>query len=113
MFEVMKHPCQNCLYTEDRIVSPERAEGIIRQCNEKSGHFICHVASIRGQDICCHNFYKNMENKKVRLAKAWGLTRFVDMRKFDSRKKSWKELEGDKPRWNSVKQTLQVRLGLD
>lgn len=89
--EVMKYQCSNCLFTKDRVVSEDRANEIIADCTEDpSSHFTCHVASMEGRDVCCHNFYKKQLNVKMRLAKLWGFAVFVDLRGKDAKKKPHK-----------------------
>lgn len=90
----MKHPCHNCLFTKNRIVPEDRANEIIEDCTERSGsHFVCHVSSLDGGDVCCHNFYKKQLNLKVRLAKLWGFAVFVDLRHKDFKKTPYKDLK--------------------
>lgn len=58
MFQVFKSPCQNCLLSKDRIVSPARAKQIIEECKQNETHFICHKSTIKDQgSICCKNFF--------------------------------------------------------
>ncbi len=54
MFKVMARNCDECLMTANRIVSGARAAQIIAETNRKDGHFICHKASLAGEDIACH-----------------------------------------------------------
>lgn len=57
MLQVFETCCKNCLLTENRIVSPERAVAIVSGAVEKGTYFNCHVASIQGKDIVCRRFF--------------------------------------------------------
>jgi len=52
-FKVMKERCDQCLYGSDKIVSNARRSQIIREITRKDCHFICHKASIAGQNVAC------------------------------------------------------------
>lgn len=51
--KVMEKRCDQCLYGPDKIVSNKRRSEIIREITRKDCHFICHKASIAGQDVAC------------------------------------------------------------
>jgi len=53
MFKVCKKRCDQCLFSENRIVSPERAAEVLQECEKKDSHFICH----KYRDVCCKGFY--------------------------------------------------------
>jgi hypothetical protein len=55
--KVYDKPCQNCLFSKDRIVSEKAAKQIIKECIQNETHFICHKATMNGDDICCKTFY--------------------------------------------------------
>jgi hypothetical protein len=65
MFNVYNQPCQNCLFSKDRIVSLERAKTIVAECLEAQTHFICHKSE--DGEVCCHRFYKKFKNKIAKL----------------------------------------------
>ena len=46
--------CDGCLMGPTRIVPPARARQILADLRrEGNGYFICHKATIRGEDVCC------------------------------------------------------------
>lgn len=51
--KVMEECCDQCLYGPNKIVSNARWSQIIREITRKDCHFICHKASIAGQDVAC------------------------------------------------------------
>ena len=52
-FLVRKTPCNNCLLSQNRIVSPARANEVISECLENNTHFVCHLH----ESTCCNSFY--------------------------------------------------------
>ena len=77
--KIYEKPCSNCLLSEDRIVSPKRAKDIIKDCAANQTHFICHKASMNGEDVCCHNFYNKLGHvsKNIQFAKWLGVIKFI------------------------------------
>ena len=69
--KVYSEPCKNCLLSKDRIVSGPRAKQIIKDCAKDRTHFICHKASIEGEDICCKTFFDTLGHlsKNIQFAK--------------------------------------------
>lgn len=51
--KIMEERCDQCLYGPNKIVSNKRRGEIIREITRKDCHFICHKASIAGQDVAC------------------------------------------------------------
>jgi hypothetical protein len=50
--------CDQCLFSRNRIVPRERAAEIVKECKRKKSHFICHKATIDGnEDIMCRGYY--------------------------------------------------------
>jgi hypothetical protein len=77
VLEVYDKPCANCLLTPDRIVSPRRAKQILNETHDSK--FICHKASMAGEEVCCRTFYDTFgeRNLLIRLARMLGRVRFV------------------------------------
>lgn len=69
--KVYDKPCQNCLFSKDRIVSGKAAKQIIKECIQNETHFICHKATMNGEDICCKTFYDKFGNfsRNIQFAK--------------------------------------------
>lgn len=78
MLKVYNKCCQNCLLSEDRIVSDERATNVIKDCIQRQTHFICHKAG--NSDICCSAFYHKYGNgsQMIRIAKRLNAVDFVE-----------------------------------
>ena len=82
MLQVIKSRCQNCLFEKDRIVSPERAKEIIKECISAETHFICHCSTmLNSGNVCCRGFYDihGDEIRKIQIAKKLNLLEFVEL----------------------------------
>jgi len=77
-FKVKKKMCDQCLYTQNKIVSDERKESLLDGIEAKGGHFICHKASIAGEDTCCKGFYDNNDFQLKQVAQRLNVVEFVD-----------------------------------
>ena len=79
--KVYAEPCQNCLLSPDRIVSSKRAKQIIKDCAQNQTHFICHKASMNGQDICCKTFFDTLGHlsKNIQFAKWLDVVKFIPL----------------------------------
>jgi len=78
MFKVKKECCNQCLFGKDKIVSSKRRQQILADCRQNNNHFICHKASIEGDDICCHDFYKTQTSNMIRVSQRLNMVEFVD-----------------------------------
>jgi len=83
--KVYKECCQNCLLSANSIVSSKRRKEIVRTCIEEQSHFICHKASIRGEDVCCKTFYEKLghTSQMVRIAERLNVVSFIEQPKAD------------------------------
>ena len=72
--------CKNCLLSDDRIVSLERAKEIIAECKDEQNYFICHKASMIGEEIVCKKFYDELgqHSQMVRIAERLNMIEFVE-----------------------------------
>lgn len=80
MLEVFKTKCNQCLYTNKRITSKERADEIIAKCIKDGNYFICHKSTIKDEGkVCCSSFYKKHGDKAqiVQIAKRLNVVKFV------------------------------------
>ena len=78
MFKVMAERCDQCLFSEDRIVSKERMADVIKECRQKDIYFICHKATIAGdQKVCCRGFYDTQDTQIIQIADRLGAVEFV------------------------------------
>ena len=78
MFKVKKECCGQCLFSADKIVSNQRRKSILNDCRKEDNHFICHKATIEGDDICCKGFYDSQTSNMMRISQRMGMVEFVD-----------------------------------
>lgn len=67
--------CQNCLFGNSPLVSPERKQEIIEGCLKSDSHFNCHEF----KNVCCQGFW-HTHSKDVlttRLALAFESVEFI------------------------------------
>lgn len=83
--KVYKECCKNCLLSPDSLVSNERRKDIIKTCKEEQNHFVCHKASMRGEDVCCKKFYDELGHvsQLVRIAERLNVVSFIDQPEGD------------------------------
>jgi len=77
MFKVKKECCNQCLFSKDKIVSAKRKHQILSDCRQNDTHFICHKATIDGDDICCNGFYKSQTTNMIRISQRMGWIELV------------------------------------
>lgn len=78
MFKVKKKCCGECLFSKDKIVSNKRRKDILDGCKKKDNHFICHKATIKGEDVCCKGFYDTQTSNMIRISQRLNMVKFVD-----------------------------------
>lgn len=78
-FDVMAHPCDQCLFGPRPLVSAARRAEIIETCSAEGTHFTCHKASLVNKDVCCRSFYNQWpyHSLAMRLAAMLDIVRFV------------------------------------
>lgn len=76
--KVCEKPCDQCLFSDKKIVTDERKDEILNTCSQDETHFICHKGSIIGQDIVCNGFYRKLTTPYLELMKQLGRIEFVD-----------------------------------
>jgi hypothetical protein len=70
--------CAECLFSSARIVSEERAEAVLSECERSGTYFICHKATLRGDAVVCRGFFDTGSNTLCRVAARFGHMTFVD-----------------------------------
>lgn len=65
--------CGQCLMSPGRIVSGERAAGIIRECRSAGTHFQCHKGSMAGLNLHCRGFHDRFSSRAYVFAQAIGV----------------------------------------
>ena len=79
MFKVAKQQCENCLLSQNAIVSPSAVQKHLKKCAAEDTHFICHKATMNGQEICCRAFYDTRSTNLIRVMGRLGCIEFVDL----------------------------------
>lgn len=78
-FKVCDKPCNQCLFSKDRIVSAQRVREILNDCKREGRHFTCHKATMQGRDVCCRSFYDTRTSNMARIAQRLRMVEFVDV----------------------------------
>lgn len=76
---IAQSPCDQCLFSKNRIVSKERFKEIVKDCLHGDDHFLCHKGTLEGIKIVCNGFYTRYDSKSIRIAEALRFTEFVDV----------------------------------
>lgn len=79
MLKVAKKCCGQCLFTSKKIVSDERKASILEDCVRNDTHFVCHKASMKGEDVVCRGFFGNHDSSMIRIAGRLNMIEFVDV----------------------------------
>ena len=80
-FKVAQEKCNQCLLTQNKIVDDARRKQIIRDCLRKDRYFICHKATLAGQEVCCRGFFDAYRNDITlsRAAQIFNAVEYVDV----------------------------------
>lgn len=80
MLKVYQECCHNCLLSKDRIVSPKRAKDLLNEIAEKQSYFVCHNASMSGEEIVCKTFFDKLghQSQIIRIAERLNCVEFVE-----------------------------------
>lgn len=76
-FKVCEKPCDQCLFSKNRIVSGERMKQILNDCKRNDTHFVCHKATIAGKEVCCRGFYDTQTSNLIRISQRLGMVQFI------------------------------------
>lgn len=79
--KVCNHACNQCLFTDNRIVSGERATQVISEALETDGFFECHKGTLQGKRVVCRGFWNRYRKDvlSLRLALAFNMYEFVEV----------------------------------
>jgi hypothetical protein len=77
MFKVTEKRCNECLFSQNKIVSDERRRQVLAECEQNDSHFICHKSSMNGSDVCCRGFYDAKSTNMIRIAQRLDAVEFV------------------------------------
>jgi hypothetical protein len=83
MFEVCEKQCDQCLFSENKIVSNKRRTQLLQDIAKEQSYFECHKATIAGKSTCCRGFYDSLgyRSQMIRIAERIGAVKFVEIPK--------------------------------
>jgi hypothetical protein len=84
MFQVYNKRCDQCLFSDVKIVDEERAQEIISHCSKRGTYFICHKSSIHNNgNVCCKGFWDGFKDNiaHLQIAQCYELVEFIDLPK--------------------------------
>lgn len=60
---VQKEKCNQCLFSDNRIVSMKRMKDIIQTCHKQDTFFVCHKSTVKGDNgVCCKGFWDKFKH---------------------------------------------------
>lgn len=74
---VMEKRCDQCLFSNNRIVPESRMKELLDQCNRTGRAFECHKATLAKKRAVCRAFFDENASLSVRLAKMLECVEFV------------------------------------
>ncbi len=85
-FKVMDRRCDQCLYGDNKIVSDARRKQLLRDTVGQDNHFLCHKATIVGEDVCCRgDFDAHGGGHLGRIAGRFGMIEVVSADEYEAR----------------------------
>lgn len=80
--EICEERCNQCLFSENRIVSKTSMAQIVRECRSNDSYFQCHKHTIVGKDVMCRGYYETQPPSQMqRFAERLNLVKFVPLPK--------------------------------
>lgn len=79
--KVCSHQCNECLFTNNRIVRPERADELVEDCLKSDRFFECHKGTLAGLTVVCRGFWNRYKSDvwPLRIAQMYpDNVKFVD-----------------------------------
>ena len=58
MFRVKTQQCNQCLFSDNKIVNDARKEEVLRTTLKKDSFFVCH----KTDDVCCKGYWDSHKN---------------------------------------------------
>jgi len=85
-FKVMDRRCDECLFSDDKIVSPERKADVLANCAVNDNHFTCHKVHGTNEDVCCRGFYDTQPPCQLtRIAQRLNMVEFVSTDEWEEK----------------------------
>lgn len=80
MLKVYDKQCDQCLFTNNRVVSARRYQQIVKDCIQKQSFFVCHKASINEETICCKGYFDKLGSysQLIRIAERLNAVQFIE-----------------------------------
>lgn len=78
MLKVCSKQCDQCLFSENRIVSAARMKEIVDHCRAHNVSFECHKGTVVDESIICAGFFANFSSHEIRIAKMYNQIEMVD-----------------------------------
>jgi hypothetical protein len=76
--EICQERCNQCLFSENRIVSKSRMAEIVHDCRRKDAYFQCHKFTLEDRDVMCRGYYETQPPSQMqRVAERLNAVRFV------------------------------------
>ena len=80
--KVRKTKCDQCLFSNNRIVSAKRATDVIKSCIKKDTFFVCHKTQTEDapDQMCCRGFWDQFKNhfNLGRIAQRLKMVEFIE-----------------------------------
>jgi hypothetical protein len=79
LFKVSDKCCDQCLFSPNKIVSEKRKESLLKKITKEQSYFVCHKATIKGEETCCRGFYEKLgaQSQMIRIAERLGEVEFI------------------------------------
>ena len=77
-FHVANKRCNECLFSDAKIVDNKRRDSILKECRRKDTYFLCHKGTMAGKSIVCRGFFETRSNAACRMAEVIGVVKFVE-----------------------------------
>lgn len=80
--KVRKAQCDQCLFSDKKIVSAKRATDVVKGCLKKDTYFICHKTQTEDApgDMCCRGFWDRFKDNfnLGRIAQRLKMVEFIE-----------------------------------
>lgn len=73
-FHVAEKRCDQCLFSDAKVVGDDRRDELLRTCAQKDSYFLCHKSE---KPTVCRGFFDTQSNRACRTASQLGLVVFV------------------------------------
>lgn len=78
--------CNQCLFSNAKVVDEQRKAEILEGCKRSGKYFICHKSPSETPIVCC-GFYEEVPNRSCQVAKILGIVQFVQPETYMTKQK--------------------------